>query len=450
MKALVFLPGIMGSELRRDSDNERVWPPSLTDIIFKNADVDALLEPGLHATRPIVAFAGFYGIYRSILNDIKAIGYTENGSEKRFISYPYDWRQPNQHTARKLAEHLSQQDSFEEIILLGHSMGGLVLRYMLESGEFEQEPWFDKISQLITLGTPHLGAAAAINQVAGLAGNLGMNAADIKRLTADTRYPSAYQLVPPRATGMCVTHTRHAGLPELVTPFADDIVNRYQLEPANIQAHQEFWQGIDSTRRPDHVNYFYFVGSAHKSMYKMQWNGQDLEDKKLRASGDGTVPISSAMDVNIPHSFSQKKHEKIFEDRRLRTALYRMLGAAPGVRPFSADDQVELGQQDAIGISTDQQQYAREDSLEVIISFAEPQEDPTLIFQIVRLDETQDDVVEIEVGEPIRMAFEGGIIESARFSINFELDAGVYHLKTASAVDDPEPTLFLVTEDEFI
>ncbi len=448
MKALVFLPGIMGSELRRDSDNEKVWPPSLLDIVFKNADVEGLLEPDLHATKPIIAFAGFYGIYRSILRDFEAIGFTEDGIDKRLVTYAYDWRQDNRSTAQNLSNRLNEDDTFDEIILVGHSMGGLVLRYLLESSEFDTEPWFEKVSQLITLGTPHIGAAAAINQVAGLAGNLGLSAVSIKRLTGDSRYPSAYQLVPPSASGMCITHTPHGDLPETVAPFGQDIINRYQLQQTNIDAHRDFWAGLDSARKPAHVKYFYFLGAAHKTLFRMDWNGQDLEAQKDRASGDGTVPIASAMNSAIAHGFSGKKHEKIFEDRDLRKSLYRMLGAAPGVKPFSADAQITFDQQDAIGISTDRQEYERVDKLEVLISFAQPQDDPSLIFQIVKLDESEDDFVETEQGEPMRFIFEGGQISNARFSVAIELAPGVYRLKTASAVDDPEATLFMVVEDE--
>jgi len=55
-------------------------------------------------------------------------------------------------------------------------MGGLVLRYLLESGEFDKQPWFSNVSQLITLGTPHAGAAEALKQAAGLNSNLGLSA----------------------------------------------------------------------------------------------------------------------------------------------------------------------------------------------------------------------------------------------------------------------------------
>lgn len=44
----------------------------------------------------------------------------------------------------------------QEIVLLGHSMGGLVCRSALAQGE--GQPWFPLVKKLIMLGTPHQGA----------------------------------------------------------------------------------------------------------------------------------------------------------------------------------------------------------------------------------------------------------------------------------------------------
>jgi pimeloyl-ACP methyl ester carboxylesterase len=46
----------------------------------------------------------------------------------------------------------------EEIVLLGHSMGGLVSRSACAVAEAEDLPWRQKLRALVTLGTPHHGA----------------------------------------------------------------------------------------------------------------------------------------------------------------------------------------------------------------------------------------------------------------------------------------------------
>jgi pimeloyl-ACP methyl ester carboxylesterase len=46
----------------------------------------------------------------------------------------------------------------ETMALVGHSMGGLVIRSACHAGKDAQHGWLDAVDQVITVGTPHLGA----------------------------------------------------------------------------------------------------------------------------------------------------------------------------------------------------------------------------------------------------------------------------------------------------
>lgn len=46
----------------------------------------------------------------------------------------------------------------EEILLIGHSMGGLVIRHACYDGSVEQRAWLKHVQRIIYLGTPHEGA----------------------------------------------------------------------------------------------------------------------------------------------------------------------------------------------------------------------------------------------------------------------------------------------------
>ncbi len=59
---------------------------------------------------------------------------------------------------RKLAGLLAHTPLPEQVILIGHSMGGLVSRSALYHGREQESPWVDKLSHLICLGSPHQGA----------------------------------------------------------------------------------------------------------------------------------------------------------------------------------------------------------------------------------------------------------------------------------------------------
>lgn len=76
-----------------------------------------------------------------------------------FFIFVYDWRLSNATTAKKLEEYLEVVKVFhpdlEKIDIVAHSMGGLVARRFIMNNP-------EKVSKLITLGTPFLGATKAI------------------------------------------------------------------------------------------------------------------------------------------------------------------------------------------------------------------------------------------------------------------------------------------------
>jgi pimeloyl-ACP methyl ester carboxylesterase len=57
-----------------------------------------------------------------------------------------------------LAERLEELSGLTEIALLGHSMGGLVARSACHQAELAGLAWRKRLSSLVTLGSPHLGA----------------------------------------------------------------------------------------------------------------------------------------------------------------------------------------------------------------------------------------------------------------------------------------------------
>jgi pimeloyl-ACP methyl ester carboxylesterase len=48
------------------------------------------------------------------------------------------------------------------ICLVGHSMGGLVVRSACSAAQARRHTWTDRVSDVVTLGTPHLGADLAV------------------------------------------------------------------------------------------------------------------------------------------------------------------------------------------------------------------------------------------------------------------------------------------------
>ena len=52
----------------------------------------------------------------------------------------------------------SQPEACEELVLIGHSMGGLLARSAVHHARLAGQVWTDRLSRLITLGSPHHGA----------------------------------------------------------------------------------------------------------------------------------------------------------------------------------------------------------------------------------------------------------------------------------------------------
>lgn len=78
---------------------------------------------------------------------------------------------------RELADLLSTlverwPTEVEEIVLIGHSMGGLVARSALHQAHAQAMSWISKVTRLVCLGTPHTGAPLE-RGVAGTAALLG-------------------------------------------------------------------------------------------------------------------------------------------------------------------------------------------------------------------------------------------------------------------------------------
>jgi triacylglycerol esterase/lipase EstA (alpha/beta hydrolase family) len=116
------------------------------------------------------------------------------------VVFAYDWRLSNRHSAERLrvrveeclerwrASDPSRADA--RLVFICHSMGGLVARWYIE-----RLGGAEVTRVLVTLGTPHRGAAKALEQ---LADGVRKGPAPLKvDLTAFARsLPSSYQLLP--------------------------------------------------------------------------------------------------------------------------------------------------------------------------------------------------------------------------------------------------------------
>ncbi|NTV45974.1 MAG: hypothetical protein HGB11_05535, partial [Chlorobiales bacterium] len=160
-----FVPGIMGSTLRRSGIGEHGQPIDdeiwSTDI-WRNRTILAT-NVGALASRAepgeVIHFLSFgivkYPIYGTLIefctNHERGLGLKEG---ENFFTFPYDWRKDNFETAEKLASFIkSKNDSRNRnILIIAHSMGGIVSRIMLLNDKqvAERTDFFVQIASPVT------------------------------------------------------------------------------------------------------------------------------------------------------------------------------------------------------------------------------------------------------------------------------------------------------------
>ncbi|TVM01272.1 MAG: hypothetical protein CV087_11085, partial [Candidatus Brocadia sp. WS118] len=100
---------------------------------------------------------GARGVYSSLIKQFELAGMFED--EDVFVAH-YDWRKPvnsNVDTYLKpVIDKAKEVSGSDKVDIVAHSMGGLLARSYIQGDNYEND-----VDQLITLGTPHEGAADA-------------------------------------------------------------------------------------------------------------------------------------------------------------------------------------------------------------------------------------------------------------------------------------------------
>src|SRR3989344_1077122 len=122
---VIVIPGIMGSA-------------------YKNGEL--VIDPILHT-------------YDDLIATLDQNGY---GLGVDLFTFPYEWRDPNSINANLLKDKITEVKNIcncDKVDLVAHSMGGLVAREYIQSGQYQ-----DDVDQVIFLGTPHKGSPKAYLQ----------------------------------------------------------------------------------------------------------------------------------------------------------------------------------------------------------------------------------------------------------------------------------------------
>ena len=291
MQHIVFLPGIFGTRMVR-GDGTELWPPlGQNTLIDVESRAYELLEPTTYPGAILENILVFPSVdvpeYGPITNFLEHLPATN------LVRFPYDWRVDIRETANILAQTIAALDS-SPVIIVAHSMGGLVARFMLECGKYDVEPWFARIRQLVCIAVPHLGAPLALFRLLGQEGISGLlfpgSAMGILG-SQPALYPAGHQLLPPPTIG-CV---------RTPSSLKASIGQAYpEIDSTGLAAGTALHAVLDRFRRPAAIEYRFSYGHGYMQSGSLGTTvGITLNDRHrsghVFGEGDGTVPFWSAL-----------------------------------------------------------------------------------------------------------------------------------------------------------
>jgi pimeloyl-ACP methyl ester carboxylesterase len=153
-KNLIVVPGVMGSMLQSTGEGGIWW----MDMLRARDKLNALaLAPG--GLDDLDADVGIEPCAIDISYAPMRAAIAQSGQFGGSVQFPYDWRKPLRASAERLRNLIHQVHSEygESVHLVGHSMGGLMIRTTLML--YGNELW-PKLGKIVFLATPHYGSTS--------------------------------------------------------------------------------------------------------------------------------------------------------------------------------------------------------------------------------------------------------------------------------------------------
>ncbi len=329
-QVVVLVPGLMGSQLAYNG--EVIWPGPVRQLWLPYGKMAELLQEDLVAT-DVIRDVLISNQYSTLIDDLATCDFRETEDPPTLVLFPYDWRKDNGKAASLLADLIDRtvdrHGGQAELSIVAHSMGGLISRYYLESGEFANRSGMKTIRQLITLGTPHRGSPIALSAAMGQEKRLWLNSDQVLEIVRDPRYPSIYQLLPPKNEPFAWNRDSKAQY-EPLDIYDPPVAKGLGLVEANLQSAMNFHAKLNHANRPVHVRYFTFVGTrqtmvSHVLMRKDRAT-YHVDKVETEDAGDGTVPAWSGTITGLQGRPVGGEHGTIYQNDDLRRTLAGLLG----------------------------------------------------------------------------------------------------------------------------
>ena len=306
---VVVIPGIGGSALA-DDDGRMVYHMDTSSMVARIRDPQAL-EIG-NSLRPTGLIGAYSVVFKQLVTgyenlmtaltrklglsqaQVATAGPELVAPDASLLAFPYDFRQPVQETAVALDRELRRRAQGRPVVLVAHSMGGLVAAWwwaFLGEGI--------DVAEIITLGTPYRGAAKALEV---LVNGIRFGGVEQFKITTVLRdWVSVFDLLPHyQAIEGNPDGPYPYQLPPSMTMAMPDFSTRAQKAyDANKELHRTLEEKTRERKNP--FTTYYSQGHATPGravveadrLITLKENPPQLTDHWN--SGDGTVPVFSTI-----------------------------------------------------------------------------------------------------------------------------------------------------------
>ena len=293
------IPGLLGSRLgvHTARGTEVLWLDPLAVIFGKLSHLTIGKRRNI---RPLgVLLPGYLKLKLSL----QAAGF-------RVKLYPYDWRRSVNELGKHLAEELLHE-SASEVMLVAHSMGGLVARRALKL------EGTGKVTRVIQLGSPNLGSFALVQALRGVyptVRKLGavdqQHSADLLSRQVFRSFYSLYEMLPAKqhTPDLNLFDARHWPQDSLA-PSTTRLLHGRRL-PRHLAAADRRCHVIAGVDQPTVCG----IRRA-KDEFIFQYG----------SAGDGTVPLALAQWSGAQHWYASEAHGQLPRNSQVCQATIELL-----------------------------------------------------------------------------------------------------------------------------